>query len=78
MSPAGVLVVVERFVGAPNEDATAKLADLGMLVGPGGRERAREEFAELLRAGGFSLAQVVPTGTPLHVMVATPASGPAA
>jgi hypothetical protein len=77
MSPSATLLVIERFVGAPNEDATGKLADLGMLVGPGGRERTREEFVSLLRAGGFSLLQVVPTATPLKVMVATPASGPA-
>ena len=75
MSPAAVLLVIERFVGAPNEDATAKLADLGMLVGPGGKERTREEFAELLRAGGFSLTEVVATGTPLNVIVADQVRG---
>ena len=49
----GALLVVERDLGAPNEDADAKFSDLNMLVGVGGRERTRDEFAELL-AGAAS------------------------
>ena len=53
----GALLVVERDLGAPNENADAKLSDLNMLVGAGGRERTRDEFAALFAAGGFALQQ---------------------
>ena len=56
MPADGALLVVERVLGAPNEDADAKLSDLNMLVGVGGRERTRDEFAELL-AGAASLCR---------------------
>ena len=53
----GALLVVERDLGAPNENADAKLSDLNMMVGAGGRERTRDEFAALFAAGGFALQQ---------------------
>src|SRR5215218_10399176 len=56
IAAAGALLVVERELGAPNENADAKLSDLNMMIGPGGRERTREQFAALLAAGGFALA----------------------
>lgn len=42
MGPAGVVLVIERLLGAPNEDAAATFSDLNMLVMPGGRERIWE------------------------------------
>jgi hypothetical protein len=62
-----VLLVIDRDLGAPNENADAKLSDLNMMVGPGGRERMREEFATLFAAGGFALERVIPTGIGLSV-----------
>lgn len=56
----GCLLLVERIVGAPNEDAGTKLADLNMLVNAGGRERTREQFCSLLEESGFTLAAIVP------------------
>ena len=53
----GALLVVERDLGAPNENADAKLSDLNMMIGAGGRERTRGEFATLFAAGGFALAE---------------------
>jgi hypothetical protein len=70
MPVQAALLVIERFVGPPNEDAAGKLADLTMLVGPGGRERTQEELADLLHEGGFRVDQVIATGTPLHITVA--------
>jgi O-methyltransferase domain/Dimerisation domain len=67
------LLVIDRFVGPPNEDPAVKLSDLNMLVGPGGQERTREEFAALFRASGFRLAEVVPTSAPITLLVAEPA-----
>jgi hypothetical protein len=68
----GSLLVVERELGAANENADAKLSDLNMMIGPGGRERTREEFAHLLAAGGFSLQSATPTAIDLCVLEARP------
>ena len=69
----GALLVVERDLGAPNENADAKLSDLNMLVGTGGRERTRDEFAALFAAGGFALRSVTPSAIGLSVFEAQPA-----
>jgi hypothetical protein len=66
------LFVIERLVGLPNEDPAVKLSDLNMLVGPGGQERTREEFAALFRAGGFRLADTVSTTAPVTVIIGEP------
>ncbi|MEN3285465.1 MAG: hypothetical protein V7607_6605 [Solirubrobacteraceae bacterium] len=68
----GAVLVVERELGLPNENPDAKLSDLNMMVGPGGRERTREEFADLLAAGGFALQRTVETAIGLSVFEARP------
>jgi hypothetical protein len=68
----GALLVVERELGAPNASPDAKFSDLNMMVGPGGRERTREEFAALLAAGGFTLERTVPTAIGLFVFEGRP------
>jgi hypothetical protein len=55
MSEGATLLVVERDLGAPNEDAPAKFSDLNMLVGPGGRERTQDQYASLFESTGFRL-----------------------
>lgn len=55
----GTVLLIERVIAPPNEGRDAKFSDLNMLVGPGGRERTREEFATLLDASGFRLTRVV-------------------
>jgi O-methyltransferase domain/Dimerisation domain len=69
----GTLLVVERDLGAPNENADAKFSDLNMLVGVGGRERTRDEFAELFARGGFALQSATPSAIGLSVFEAHPA-----
>jgi O-methyltransferase domain len=69
----GVALVVERELGAPNENPDAKFSDLNMMVGPGGRERSRDEFATLFAQSGFALERVVPTGIGLSVFEGCPA-----
>jgi O-methyltransferase/methyltransferase family protein len=71
-APDATLVVIERDVGPPNTVPEAKLSDLNMLVVLGGRERTADEYAALLAAGGFRLAERHPAGFGLSVMVATP------
>jgi hypothetical protein len=60
--------VVERLIGAPNTNPRAAFSDLNMLVGPGGRERTREEFEALLAASGFRLTRVQDTSAGLHIL----------
>jgi O-methyltransferase domain/Dimerisation domain len=69
----GALLVVERELGAPNANPDAKLSDLNMMVGPGGRERTREELGDLLAEGGFALQRTVPTAIGVCVFEARPA-----
>ena len=66
------LLVIERVVGPPNEDPSAKFADLHMLVLPGGCERTEVEWRALLDAGGFQLERVVPTASGLCVIEGVP------
>jgi hypothetical protein len=70
IADGGAVLVVERELGEPNADPDAKFSDLNMMVGPGGRERSRDEFATLLSAGGFALERVVPTAIGLSVFEA--------
>jgi hypothetical protein len=70
--PDGSLLLVERVVGPPNEDLEGRLSDLHMLVMPGGRERTRDEWSELLVAGGFQLEDVRAAKPPWQLVVASP------
>lgn len=72
IGPDARLLVIERGIGAPNEQAAAKLMDLQMLVSAGGRERTRDEYAALFDAAGFRLAGVTPTAGGLTVTEAVP------
>ena len=63
MGPEAVVLVIERDLGPPNENAAAKLSDLNMFVMPGGRERTVEEYAALLERAGLRLAGAHPTST---------------
>jgi hypothetical protein len=56
------LLLIERLIAPPNEMPAAKFADLNMLVSPGGRERTREQFSELLTKSGFEVTRVFPAG----------------
>jgi hypothetical protein len=68
----GAVLVVERDLGTANENADAKLSDLNMMVGPGGRERTGGEFATLFAAGGFALERTTPTAIGLSVFEGRP------
>ena len=70
MGPDAVVLLIERDLGAPNESAAAKLADLNMFVMPGGRERTVDEYAALFDASGLRLVEVHPTTTGQFVIEA--------
>src|SRR5437879_13665922 len=57
------LLLIERLVAPPNEMPATKFVDLNMLVSPGGRERTREEFADLIAKSGLELRLVFPAGS---------------
>jgi len=63
MAPGATVLVIERLVGAPNEEAATKFPDLNMLVMPGGRERTLDEYAALFSAAGLRLTGVTPTAS---------------
>lgn len=70
MSPGGRLLLIENVVPAGNGPSFAKWLDLLMLVFAGGRERAVEQFSQLLAATGFDLVRVVPTAAGISVVEA--------
>ena len=72
MGATATLLAVERVVGPPNEDPNGKLFDLNMLVQYGALERTRQGFEDIFRSAGFELVEVVPTRSPLSVIVARP------
>jgi hypothetical protein len=60
------LVVVERDLSTTD----AKLTDLVMLIGVGGRERTLDEYDALFAAAGFRLLSTTPTATSISVLEA--------
>jgi len=74
MTPEGKVLVVEGVVGERQDDAFVKLVDLEMLVmTQGGRERTKDEFADLFHNSGLRLERIVPTESMLSVIEAVSA-----
>jgi hypothetical protein len=64
-----LLLIFEMVVPGPGKDSFSKLVDIQMLsTMPGGRERTRQEFEELLKKSGFSLRRIIPTVAPLSIL----------
>jgi hypothetical protein len=74
MSSKAALIIIERVVGSPNENPDSKFSDLNMMVQYAALERTRQEFHDLLKAGGFELAEVVPTRSPMSIIIGKPMS----
>jgi hypothetical protein len=74
MSPVATLVVIERVIGPPNEMPEGKFSDLNMMVQYAAMERTGQEFDTLLKKGGFNMAEIIPTRSPLSMIVAQPMS----
>ena len=73
MGHDAVVIVIERDLGPPNEHPAAKLSDLNMLVMPGGRERTREEYAELFERAGLRYVSSALAASGHAVIEAAPA-----
>ncbi len=70
MKPGGRVLLVEMVLPAGNTPHPGKILDMMMLVGPGGRERTAEEYAELLAKAGLRMTRVVPTASAVSVVEA--------
>lgn len=73
MRPDSRLVLVEVVVPEGDEPYLGFLDLQMMLVSFGGRERSAAEFRSLLQKNGFVLEKIVPTATPMSLVVARPA-----
>jgi hypothetical protein len=69
--PGAKLILVEWVINETAEPDTAKWMDINMLVNAGGRERSAGEFRELYDRAGFDLERIVPTPSPLSIIVGT-------
>jgi O-methyltransferase domain len=71
-TPNARLMVVESVIPETSEFDMGKWMDLNMMVMATGRERTAAEFRDLLDQAGFALEQIVPTRSPLSIVVAKP------
>ena len=70
MKPDGKLLIVEFVLPEDDTPHLGKLADIVMLVIPGGQERTPAEYDELLTKAGFRMTQVVATESPVSIVEA--------
>lgn len=72
MSQDGKILVIEPVVPGGNEPSMSKFLDLIMLAlqQSGGRVRTEKEHEKLFEAAGLELMQIIPTRSPLCVLVA--------
>jgi hypothetical protein len=69
----GRVLVCEMVVTDEPGPTPAKMLDIEMLVMTvGGKERTKDEFAELLASSGLRLSRIVPTERPTCVIEAVP------
>jgi hypothetical protein len=71
-APGARVVLVEWVLTDTPEPDTGKWMDVNMLVNAGGKERSAGEFRELDERAGFELEAIVPTASPLHIIVGRP------
>lgn len=62
------LLIVERVLDPNQPELQDTLADIHMMVMPGGRERTRPEFEKILGMAGFELHQVIATQSPVAII----------
>jgi hypothetical protein len=72
MKPTARLVLIDTIISEGPEFHFGKWFDLQMLVAVNGRERTEVEFRDLLLKAGFELETVVPTASPMHILIAKP------
>lgn len=70
MKPDSKLLIVEFVLPEDDSPHFGKIADIIMLVVPGGQERTPSEYEALLAKAGFKMTRVVPTETPVSIVEA--------
>lgn len=70
MKPDGKILIVEFVLPEDDTPHLGKLADMIMLVIPGGQERTPAEYDELLSKAGLKMTRVVPTESPVSIVEA--------
>jgi hypothetical protein len=68
--PRSTVLLVEMVVRESGRDGPENWVDLEMLLNLGSRERTEQEYRKLLQQAGFRMTRVVPTASPLSVIVA--------
>ncbi len=68
----GKLLIVECVVPTGNEPSVSKDYDMIMMISPGGIERTKKEYQELLEQSQFELTSITPTSTMVSVIEARP------
>ena len=66
----GCVLVCEMMIGPGPESVPARIMDIEMLTGPGGRERTEAEFAALFASAGLELKRVIRTPLPIRLFEA--------
>lgn len=72
LKPTARLILIEGVIPQGPEFGFGKWLDLTVLVSVGGRERTEAEYREFLLASGFEVEEVVPTASPLSLILAKP------
>jgi hypothetical protein len=71
MEEQGRLLVIEQVIPPESDPLRSKLLDLHMLVtSPGGRERTKAEYQELLSSTGFKITNIISTSSNVSVIEA--------
>jgi hypothetical protein len=70
MRPGGRLLVIEMVIPDDGSPSAAALMDINMLALLPGRERSGREYGELLASAGMRLETILPTHSPMQVIVA--------
>jgi len=69
-APPGARVALAEWVLSETADLDAgKWMDINMLVNAGGRERTASEFRSLYDQAGFELEHIIPTPSPLRIII---------
>lgn len=75
MKPGARLVLVESVIRDTPDFDMGKWMDVNMLVMVGGRERTAAEYRELYSKAGFELELIIPTPSPLSIIIGRPQPG---
>ena len=67
--PGARLALVEWVLSETSDVDAGKWMDINMLVNAGGRERTASEFRILYDRAGFELEQIIPTPSPLRIII---------